>query len=121
MLPAPATPPLDIPPLPLLSCPFCEDLDAVLGVLGRAWCAGYPHRASPHALGGEVKVLDPDGNAVLLGRRERPASRAPAGDEGLIRFCILRRPRRWCPRGTAPRRPARSPARPAGAARTRPR
>jgi hypothetical protein len=47
---------------------------------------GHP----PHALGGEVKVLDPDGNTVLLGQRERPPSRAPAEDEGLIRFSILR-------------------------------
>ena len=47
---------------------------------------GHP----PHALGGEVKVLDPDGNTVLLGQRERSASRAPAEDEGFIRFSILR-------------------------------
>jgi hypothetical protein len=46
---------------------------------------GHP----PHALGGEVKVADPDGNTVLLGQRERPASRAPAEDEGLLRFDIL--------------------------------
>ncbi len=37
-----------------------------------------------------MKVLDPDGNTVLLGQRERPASAAPAGDEGLIRFSVLR-------------------------------
>jgi hypothetical protein len=35
-------------------------------------------------------VLDPDGNTVLLGQRERLASRAPTEDEGLIRFSILR-------------------------------
>jgi hypothetical protein len=29
----------------------------------------------PQALGGEVKVLDPDGNTVLLGQRERSAGR----------------------------------------------
>ena len=79
-----------IPPLPMLFYFFYEDLGAVVGALGRAGVpvtrTGHP----PHALGGEVKVLDPDGNAVLLGQRERQASQAPAGDEGHIRFSILR-------------------------------
>ena len=79
-----------IPPLPMLFYFFYEDLGAVVGALGRAGVpvtrTGHP----PHALGGEVKVLDPDGNTVLLGQRERPASQAPAGDEGHIRFSILR-------------------------------
>jgi hypothetical protein len=35
-------------------------------------------------------VLDPDGNTVLLGQRERPVSQPPAEDEGEIRFSILR-------------------------------
>jgi len=35
----------------------------------------------PQALGGEVKVLDPDGNTVLLGQRERSASQPPAADD----------------------------------------
>ena len=79
-----------IPPLPMLFYFFYEDLGAVVGALGRAGVpvtrTGHP----PHALGGEVKVLDPDGNAVLLGQRERQASQAPAGGEGHIRFSILR-------------------------------
>jgi catechol 2,3-dioxygenase-like lactoylglutathione lyase family enzyme len=83
-------PALDIPALPLQFYFFYEDLDAVVGVLERAGVpvtrTGHP----PHALGGEVKVLDPDGNTVLLGQRERSASRAPAEDEGLVRFSILR-------------------------------
>jgi hypothetical protein len=33
--------------------------------------------------------LDPDGNMVLLGQRERSASQAPAEDDGQIRFSIL--------------------------------
>ena len=42
-------------------------------------------------LGGEVKVLDPDGNTVLLGQRERSASQAPTvGDEGSVQFSLLR-------------------------------
>ena len=83
-------PPLDIPPLPMLSYFFYDDLGAVLGALDRVGVpvtrTGHP----PHALGGEAKVLDPDGNTVLLGQRERSASQAPAGDEGEVRFSILR-------------------------------
>lgn len=83
-------PPLAIPRLPLLFYFFYDDLDAVVAVLDGAGVpvtrTGHP----PHALGGEVKVLDPDGNTVLLGQRERSAARAPAEDEGLIRFSILR-------------------------------
>jgi catechol 2,3-dioxygenase-like lactoylglutathione lyase family enzyme len=83
-------PALEIPPLPLLFYFFYEDLDAVVCAVGRAGVpvtrTGHP----PHALGGEVTVLDPDGNTVLLGQRERSASQAPADDEGQIRFSILR-------------------------------
>jgi catechol 2,3-dioxygenase-like lactoylglutathione lyase family enzyme len=83
-------PGLDLPALPLLFYFFYDDIEAVVGVLEEAGVpvnrTGHP----PHALGGEVKVLDPDGNTVLLGQRERSASRAPAEDEGLIRFSILR-------------------------------
>jgi catechol 2,3-dioxygenase-like lactoylglutathione lyase family enzyme len=83
-------PALDIPPLPMLFYFFYEDLGAVVGTLDRVGVpvtrTGHP----PHALGGEVKVLDPDGNTVLLGQRDRPASQAPADDEGQIRFSILR-------------------------------
>ena len=80
----------DIPPLPRMLYFFYEDIGAVLGALNRAGGAGHPHRASPHALGGEAKVLDPDGNTVLLGQRERSAAQAPADDDGHIRFSILR-------------------------------
>src|SRR6476646_5464018 len=48
---------------------------------------GHP----PQALGGEVKVLDPDGNTVLLGQRERSASQPPAADdEASPRFSLLK-------------------------------
>jgi catechol 2,3-dioxygenase-like lactoylglutathione lyase family enzyme len=83
-------PALEVPALPLLFYFFYEDVEAVVGGLEAAGVpvtrTGHP----PHALGGEVKVLDPDGNTVLLGQRERPTSRAAADDEGLIRFSILR-------------------------------
>jgi hypothetical protein len=38
-----------------------------------------------------VKVLDPDGNTVLLGQRERSASQPPAADDGVSpRFSLLK-------------------------------
>src|SRR6202161_3552012 len=85
------TPPLDIPRLPLLFYFFYADLDAVVAALDAARVqmtrTGHP----PHALGGEVKVLDPDGNTVLLGQRERSASQAATvGDEGPVQFSLLR-------------------------------
>ena len=84
-------PPLDIPQLPLLFYFYYEDLDVVAGRLGAADVkvtrTGHP----PHALGGEVKVLDPDGNTVLLGQRERSASQAPtADDDPSQRFSLLK-------------------------------
>jgi len=77
-------------PLPMLFYFFYDDLGAVARALDEAGVpvtrTGHP----PHALGGEAKVLDPDGNTVLLGQRERSASQAPADDEGHVRFSILR-------------------------------
>jgi catechol 2,3-dioxygenase-like lactoylglutathione lyase family enzyme len=88
---ASTTPPLEIPRLPLLFYFFYADLDPVVAVLDAAGVqvtrTGHP----PHALGGEVKVLDPDGNTVLLGQPERSASQAAtAGDEGLLQFSLLK-------------------------------
>ena len=84
------TPPLAIPRLPLLFYFFYADLDAVVASLE---AAGVPMTSTghpPHALGGEVKVLDPDGNTVLLGQRERSASQAPsAEDEASVQFSLL--------------------------------
>jgi catechol 2,3-dioxygenase-like lactoylglutathione lyase family enzyme len=84
-------PPLDIPRLPLLFYFWFDDLDAVLGALDAARVevahTGHP----PHALGGEVKLLDPDGNTILLGQRERSASQQPADDdEASPRFSLLK-------------------------------
>jgi catechol 2,3-dioxygenase-like lactoylglutathione lyase family enzyme len=79
----------EVPPLPMLFYFFYTDLAAITGELERAGVpvtrTGHP----PHALGGEVSVVDPDGNTVLLGQRERQASAAPADDEGRLRFNIL--------------------------------
>lgn len=84
-------PPLSIPQLPLLFYFYYDDVDAVAGVLEAAdvqvTSTGHP----PHALGGELKVVDPDGNTVLLGQRERSASAAPtADDEASVRFSLLK-------------------------------
>jgi predicted enzyme related to lactoylglutathione lyase len=67
-------PPLEIAPLPLLFYFFCADLDAVVGALGTAGVEVIRTGHPPHAPGGEVKVLDPDGNTVLIGQAERSAS-----------------------------------------------
>jgi catechol 2,3-dioxygenase-like lactoylglutathione lyase family enzyme len=88
---ASTTPPLETPVLPLLFYFFFEDVDAVVGTLTAAAVAsehmGYP----AHALGGEVRLADPDGNTVLIGQRERSASqRALSDDEAKSRFSLLR-------------------------------
>jgi hypothetical protein len=84
-------PPLDIPQLPLLFYFYYEDLDAVVRGLHAADVPVTPTGHPPHALGGEVKVLDPDGNTVLLGQRERSASQSPAADDDAsVRFSLLK-------------------------------
>jgi catechol 2,3-dioxygenase-like lactoylglutathione lyase family enzyme len=73
-------PPLGVPRLPLLFYFFVSDLDATLATMEGSGVTvahvGHP----PHALGGEAKLLDPDGNTVLLGQRTRSASQ-PATHE----------------------------------------
>ncbi len=84
------TPPLDLPRLPLLFYFFYADVDAVVAALDAAGVQTTRTGHPPHALGGEVKVLDPDGNTVLLGQRERSASQAPAADgEAPVQFSLL--------------------------------
>ncbi len=84
-------PPLEVPRLPLLFYFFFEDLDSVVGVLDTAGVETVRVGHPPHALGGEVKALDPDGNTVLLGQQERSASPVPAaGDDGAPRFSLLK-------------------------------
>jgi catechol 2,3-dioxygenase-like lactoylglutathione lyase family enzyme len=84
-------PPLDIPRLPLLFYFYFDDLEAVVGALeaGRVEVEHMGH--PPHALGGEVKLLDPDGNTILLGQQERSASQPPADDDQASpRFSLLK-------------------------------
>ena len=85
------TPPLDVPQLPLLFYFFYDDIDAVVRILGAAGVQVTQTGHPPQALGGEVKVLDPDGNTLLLGQREPSASRPPIADEeATVRFSLLR-------------------------------
>lgn len=84
-------PPLAVPRLPLLFYFFFDDVDAVAGRLEAAGAEvarlGHP----PHALGGEMKLTDPDGNTVLLGQRERSASQPQAtDDEASPHFSLLK-------------------------------
>jgi hypothetical protein len=87
---ASTTPPLELTQLPLLFYFYFDDVDAAIEMLraGGVEVArmGYP----PHALGGEAKVIDPDGNTVLLGQRERSASQPPpAGEDASPHFSLL--------------------------------
>jgi catechol 2,3-dioxygenase-like lactoylglutathione lyase family enzyme len=84
-------PPIEVPRLPLLFYFFVDDLGAVVKALAAGGVEAAHMGHPPHALGGEVKLLDPDGNTVLLGQRERSASQpAAAADEGWSRFSLLK-------------------------------
>lgn len=90
VLVATSRPPIEIPPLPLLFYFFVDNLavatEAMEAIGFPVEHLGYP----PHALGGETKTLDPDGNTVLLGQAERlpdqPDDPAPVSRE----FSLLR-------------------------------
>jgi catechol 2,3-dioxygenase-like lactoylglutathione lyase family enzyme len=87
---ATSQPPLAIPRLPLLFYFYLDDLDAMVASLRAAGQPadhlGYP----PHALGGEVRVLDPDGNTVLLGQAERLETQPPAEEQDSPHFSFLK-------------------------------
>lgn len=70
-------PPLHIPRLPLLFYFFYDDVDAAVAAIRAAGVPAEHLGCPPHALGGEVKVTDPDGNTVLLGQAERSPSQPP--------------------------------------------
>ena len=87
---ASTTPPLDIPQLPLHFYFFFDDIDAVIARL-RAGGVDVAHLGRPpHALGGEAKLLDPDGNTILLGQRERSGSQHPPADDSSPHFSLLK-------------------------------
>jgi hypothetical protein len=84
-------PPLVIPPLPLLFYFFFDDVEGILAILAEAGIDVTRLGQAPHALGGEAKVTDPDGNTVLLGQREPSATRAGGSrGEDVSRFSLLR-------------------------------
>jgi len=81
-------PPLEIPRLPLLFYFFFDDLEAILARLDGAGVDVARLGHAPHALGGEAKVVDPDGNTVLIGQRERDVRQGEAEEPS--RFSLLR-------------------------------
>ncbi len=88
---ASTTPPLGIPGLPLLFYFFFEDVDAVVTALTAASVPADQVGNPPHALGGEFRLTDPDGNTVLLGQPQRSATQSPiTQDQALSRFSLLK-------------------------------
>jgi catechol 2,3-dioxygenase-like lactoylglutathione lyase family enzyme len=84
-------PPLDIPRLPLLFYFYYADLGAAVHAIRSGGVQADHMGCPPHALGGEVKLLDPDGNTVLLGQREASADQVPAAeDPGSPHFSLLK-------------------------------
>ena len=83
-------PALDLPALPLLFYFYAADLDALVAAIRAAGTQadhlGYP----PHALGGEVRVLDPDGNTILLGQEQRLETQPPAEEQDSPHFSFLK-------------------------------
>ncbi|GGK01836.1 hypothetical protein GCM10010123_34680 [Pilimelia anulata] len=118
LLLADVRPPLFTAELPLQVYVWVDDLDAVTARLAAAGHAP-DHAGHPdHAAGGEVRVVDPDGNVVVYGMRDlRPGQ--PAGD-GRSRYSITAeaaaasarrgRPPAQCRIGVAGGAPCPSPA-----------
>jgi predicted enzyme related to lactoylglutathione lyase len=97
-------PPLVIPQLPLLFYFFFDDVEGVLAALTEAGIEVIRLGRAPHALGGEAKVTDPDGNTVLLGQREPSAVRAGgSAPDAVSRFSL----RPWFPPAASLAIPAR--------------
>jgi catechol 2,3-dioxygenase-like lactoylglutathione lyase family enzyme len=91
LLLASTEPPLEIPALPLLFYFFFDDLSAVVEAL-RAADVDLEHTGHPpHALGGELKLLDPDGNTVLIGQQQASLSQEQHGQEDTsAQFSLLK-------------------------------
>ena len=87
---ATSLPPLEIPRLPLLFYFFYGDLAAVVDRVRAAGVQADHLGHPPHALGGEVKLLDPDGNTVLIGQRERSAAESAVTEDASSHFSLLR-------------------------------
>jgi predicted enzyme related to lactoylglutathione lyase len=83
-------PPFEMPRLPLLFYFFYDDLNAALQRLESAGIKVTRLGHAPHALGGEARIVDPDGNTILLGQRERTAAQADGAEGETSRFSLLR-------------------------------
>ena len=84
-------PPLKVPALPLHFYFYYDDVDAVTACLRAAGVTSVHMGHPPHALGGEVKLRDPDGNTILIGQRERSDSQTITPDDpGSPHFSLLR-------------------------------
>lgn len=86
-----STPAVEIPELPLLFYFYVDDLAGATESLHAAGTevahVGYP----PHALGGEAKTVDPDGNTILLGQREHAPSQPDVEEtDPSQRFSLLK-------------------------------
>ena len=83
------SPPLDLPKFPLLFDFFYDDVDAVIADL-RDGGVEVEHGGHPeHALGGEARIVDPDGNTVLISQREPSPTQVPTPVES-PHFSLLR-------------------------------
>jgi catechol 2,3-dioxygenase-like lactoylglutathione lyase family enzyme len=91
ILVATTQPAIEIPALPLLFYFFVTDLAGAVGALAAIGCEAEQLGRPPHALGGEAKTTDPDGNTVLLGQAEASAGQPaePAGAPA-EQFSLLR-------------------------------
>jgi hypothetical protein len=88
---ATSRPPLDVPRFPLLFYFWVDDLDCAARALATVGHpvkhVGYP----PHALGGEARTTDPDGNTVLIGQAIHAGGAAAVPkDDPALRFSLLR-------------------------------
>lgn len=83
-------PPLEIAQLPLLFYFYYEDVDSAIGSLRDEGVEVEHMGHPPHALGGEAKVADPDGNTVLIGQRIRTAAQREPAEDKSPHFSLLK-------------------------------
>jgi catechol 2,3-dioxygenase-like lactoylglutathione lyase family enzyme len=86
-------PRLELPALPLLFYFFYADLEPVLAALEAAGVEVARLGHAPHAAGGEARIVDPDGNTILLGQRRQSGAGgdSASGDRAAeSRFSVLR-------------------------------
>jgi catechol 2,3-dioxygenase-like lactoylglutathione lyase family enzyme len=91
ILVATSHPPIELPALPLLFYFFVTDLTEAIGALAAIGHETEPLGCPPHALGGEARTVDPDGNTILIGQAEASAGQ-PAEDSHPVaeQFSLLR-------------------------------